>query len=366
MQHGGGVRERGIQQKVKAWVLHGVDQLRFEDMEKAVPKAGEALVSVRAAGVCGSDIPRIYRTGTHKFPLIPGHEFSGEVAALGEGTDSRWLGERVGIFPLIPCGKCGPCRKRQYEMCRDYSYLGSRRDGGFAEYVTVPQWNLIRLPKQVSFEEAAMLEPMAVAVHAMKRGLGGRMGEDKKTAAVCGLGTIGLLLLMFLKEAGVEKVFVMGNKDFQRNAARKLGVGERDYCDIRKEYGPSWLMERTQGQGVDIFFECVGKNETCSLAVDAAAAGGSVVLVGNPCSNMLFEKDVYWKILRNQLHVTGTWNSSFSHEAEDDWNYSLTRLAGKRIDPAGIISHRYSLDQLHRGLEIMRDKTEDYGKVMIV
>ena len=83
MQHGGGVRERGIQQKVKAWVLHGVDQLRFEDMEKAVPKAGEALVSVRAAGVCGSDIPRIYRTGTHKFPLIPGHEFSGEVNKLG-------------------------------------------------------------------------------------------------------------------------------------------------------------------------------------------------------------------------------------------------------------------------------------------
>ena len=200
----------------------------------------------------------------------------------------------------------------------------------------------------------------------MKRGLGGRTGEDRKTAAVCGLGTIGLLLLMFLKEAGVNKVFVMGNKDFQRNAARKLGVGERDYCDIRKEYGPSWLMERTQGQGVDIFFECVGKNETCSLAVDAAAVGGSVVLAGNPCSNMLFEKDVYWKILRNQLHVTGTWNSSFSHEAEDDWNYSLTRLAGKRIDPAGIISHRYSLDQLHRGLEIMRDKTEDYGKVMIV
>lgn len=350
---------------MKAWVLHGVNQLSFEEVAKASPGAGEVLVSVRAAGVCGSDIPRIYRTGAHSHPLIPGHEFSGEVTALGDGADSRWLGERVGIFPLIPCGKCALCRKRQYEMCRNYSYLGSRRDGGFGEYAAVPEWNLIRLPKQVSFEEAAMLEPMAVAVHAMRRGFGETGGMDGKTAAVCGLGTIGLLLLMFLKEAGVSELFAVGNKDFQRTLALELGIGEENYCDSRKEDVSSWLMERTGGEGTELFFECVGKNETCALAVDTSAAAGTVVLVGNPYSNMCLEKDVYWKILRNQLNITGTWNSSFFHEGADDWNYALERLAKGTVSPAKIISHRFPLEDLAQGLKLMRDKTEEYGKVMI-
>ena len=144
-------------------------------------------------------------------------------------------------------------------MCRNYSYLGSRRDGGFGEYAAVPEWNLIRLPKQVSFEEAAMLEPMAVAVHAMRRGFGETGGMEGKTAAVCGLGTIGLLLLMFLKEAGVSGLFAVGNKDFQRTLALELGIGEENYCDSRKEDVSSWLMERTGGEGTELFLSAWGK-----------------------------------------------------------------------------------------------------------
>ena len=92
---------------------------------------------------------------------------------VGPEVDEAWLQKRVGVFPLIPCGKCGPCRQKKYEMCRSYNYLGSRCDGGFAEYAAVPVANLIELPENVSFEEAAMLEPMAVAVHAMRQGIGG-------------------------------------------------------------------------------------------------------------------------------------------------------------------------------------------------
>ena len=124
-------------------------------------------------------------------------------------------------------------------------------------------------------------------------------------------------------------------------------------------------MERTGGEGTELFFECVGKNETCALAVDTSAAAGTVVLVGNPYSNMCLEKDVYWKILRNQLNITGTWNSSFFHEGADDWNYALERLAKGTVSPAKIISHRFPLEDLAQGLKLMRDKTEEYGKVMI-
>ncbi len=351
----------GNNDQMMAWILHENGRLCFETTEKPVQGEGEVLIRVKAVGVCGSDIPRIYRGGAYFYPLIPGHEFAGVVAETGADVDEGLRGRRVGVFPLIPCGVCGPCRKKQYEMCRNYSYTGSRRNGAFAEYVAVPAKNLIALPEEVSFEEAAMLEPMAVAVHAMRR----IQPAAQDTAVVCGLGTIGLFLLMFLKEAGVERILAIGNKELQKQMAGKLGLPEGDYCDSRRQDAVEWLMERTGGCGADLFFECVGKNETYAQAVRAAAPSGKIMLVGNPASDMALPRDVYWRILRNQLMVMGTWNSSFLHEPEDDWNYVLGRLAKKRITPADMITHRFALEGLEQGFHMMRDKTEDYVKVMV-
>lgn len=347
---------------MKAWVLHGVDDIHLEEIEKPKPGPNEVLLEVKAAGICGSDIPRIYKTGTYSFPTIPGHEFSGVVFDVGAEADVSWKGLRMGVFPLIPCGKCIPCQKKQYEMCRSYGYLGSRRDGGFAGYVSVPSENLIHLPDNVSFEAAAMLEPMAVAVHAMRR----VNPVETDTVIVCGLGTIGLLLLMFLKEAGIDHVIVIGNKESQKQKVLEMGFMEEDYCDSRSQDAGTWLKERTGGAGADVFFECVGKNETFSWAIDYTAPGGKVMLVGNPYSDMHLEKAVYWKILRNQLLVTGTWNSSFTHDAGDDWHYVLNKISQGRVRPEKLISHRFSLEALEQGFHIMRDKTEDYMKVMAV
>lgn len=345
---------------MKAWVLHGINDLRWEEMELPVPAEGEVLLRVRAAGICGSDIPRIYRTGTYSYPLIPGHEFAGEVAECGKAVSKEWLGKRVGVFPLIPCRKCAPCQKEQYEMCRNYSYLGSRRAGGFAEYVTAPVTNLLELPENVSFDEAAMLEPMAVAVHAMRKVSPG--ADD--TVAVCGLGTIGLLLAMFLKEAGVHRILVLGNKEFQKKQVLKLGVQEADYCDTSAVDAGEWLQERTGSAGVDVFFECVGKNDTVAMAVKNTAPAGRIMLVGNPYSDMQLDRDTYWRILRNQLTVKGSWNSSYTGTEGDDWHYVLKHLEAKSIHPAEFISHRFALSELEKGLHIMRDKKEDYVKVM--
>ena len=347
---------------MKAWVLHGIDDIRLEEVEKPQPGEREVLVEVKAAGICGSDIPRIYQNGTYSYPLIPGHEFSGMVAETGTLADPSWKGKRVGVFPLIPCGKCAPCRKKKYEMCRSYSYLGSRQDGGFAEYALVPEDNLICLPEHVSYEAAAMLEPMAVAVHSMRRAA--PAAGDR--VAVCGLGTIGLLLMMFLREAGVRDISVIGNKEPQRQSILEMGFTEESYCDCRQQDAGEWLMKRTGGDGVDVFFECVGRNETLIQAVQGVAPAGKVMLVGNPYSDMALERNVYWKILRNQLTVLGTWNSSFTHEPEDDWHYVLEKLSKKLVMPEGLITHRHSFDGLEEGLHIMRDKSEDYVKVMAV
>ena len=325
------------------------------------------LLKVRAAGICGSDIPRIYETGAHNMPLIPGHEFSGEVVTVGANVSKEWIGKRVGVFPLIPCRKCRPCLERRYEMCRGYSYLGSRRDGGFAEYVAVPEWNLIELADNVSFEEAAMTEPMAVAVHSIRR----VNPQPKDTVVVYGLGTIGELIVMFLIEKGIDNILVIGNKVFQKETVLKLGIPADNYCDSRTADVKEWIMEHTNEYGADVVFECVGNNGTVEKAVDIAAPAGRVCMVGNPRSDMAFDKNVYWKILRHQLVVTGTWNSAYygaddADCGEDDWHYVMERLQKAVIKPSELITHRYSIDALENGFKTMRDKTEDYVKIMMV
>lgn len=345
---------------MKAWMLRDIGEFCYEDVQLPELREDEVLVAVKATGVCGSDIARVFETGAHRMPLIPGHEFSGEVMRVGVGVDSAWHGKRVGVFPLIPCKECVTCKQKKYEMCRNYSYLGSRRDGGFAEFAAVPEWNLIPLPEKVSFEAAAMLEPMAVAVHAMRRIRPGK--EDM--VMVCGLGAIGMLLALFLRESGVRNILLVGNKDFQCDVVQRLGFSAEQYCNSSKQDVTEWVQAKTKGNGVSAVFECVGKNDTVSLVVDCAAPGGKVCLVGNPYTDLHMEKSVYWKILRNQLTVTGIWNSSFTHDADDDWHYVLQRLEKGRIVPEELISHKVPLERVGEHLEMMRDKTEWYIKVM--
>lgn len=347
---------------MKAYVLHGIGDLRYEDVELPVLQEQTVLVQVRAAGICGSDIPRIYRTGAYSHPLIPGHEFAGVVTGVGAGVEQVWLDKRVGVFPMIPCRECPQCRKRQYEMCQNYNYLGSRTDGGFAEYVRVPVWNLIELPDNVSFEQASMLEPASVAVHAVRR-IGISAGES---AAVCGLGTIGLLIVMLLQSMGVRDIYVIGNKDMQRRMASELGVPRERFCDTREKDVAEWIAAVTAGQGVDVFFDCVGKSRVIEESIQCVCAGGKIMLVGNPASDVQLEKNLYWKILRRQLTLKGTWNSSYTQEAEDDWHFVLNAIQAGRIHPERLITHRFALAGLSQGMERMRDKTEEYVKMTAI
>ncbi len=324
---------------MKAYVLHNINDLRFENIEPPQPAKGRVLLKVKAAGICGSDIPRVYKNGTYHFPTIPGHEFAGEVVDTGEGADPSWKGKRVGVFPLIPCMKCPQCLKKHYELCNDYGYLGSREDGGFSEYVTVPQWNLIELPQNVSFEQAAMLEPMSVAVHAIRQCIKNLDPTEFPSAlktAVCGMGTIGSLVAMFLEEMGFS------NPDELRRG------------------------DKPDPKSYDLFFECVGTNEAVARAFEAAAPRGHIQLVGNPASDMTLPRDLYWQILRRQLTVTGTWNSAFTHDDNDDWHYALNAVSSGHIHPEKIITHRFSMEdgKLTEGFELMRDKKEPYHKVM--
>lgn len=361
---------------MQAWILHDINDIRYEETEIPSLRENEVLVKVKAAGICGSDIPRIYKDGANRMPLIVGHEFAGEVVSAGNtDIEKDWKNKRVGVYPLLPCRECSPCRKGYFEMCRNYSYIGSRQNGAFAEYTVVPVANLIELPEEVSYEQAAMLEPMAVSVHAIRQ----TKIKATDTAAIYGFGTIGMFLAMFLLERGVKNIFIIGNKTFQKEKAVELGLSADVFCDSREEDVLEWIKHKTNGEGVDVIFECVGKSETFSKCVELAAPKGCICTVGNPHTDMCLEKIVYWKILRNQLTVVGTWNSSFfksetsqmktEQEIDEiltDWEYVLEKLKEKRIRPEICISHKFSLGELEKGLHIMRDKTQEYMKVMVI
>lgn len=357
---------------MKAYVLNGIGKLDYMEVEKPQLKSGWALVQVLAAGVCESDIPRVYKTGTYHFPTIPGHEFAGRVVEVHDETDKGWLGKRVGIFPLIPCKECFVCEEEAYEMCRNYDYLGSRRDGGFAEYVAVPIWNLIEIPEEMSMETAAMMEPAAVARHAVSR----LQVTSEDTVALFGLGTIGIIITQWLHILGIKKVYAVGHHpehgetmkrtassayEYFNDARSSLSVDEQGMqCSVE-----DWLMERTNGKGVTIAIDCVGSSEVLRTCINCVGPSGQVLSVGNPRGDVELEKAVYWKILRNQIRLTGTWNSSFRHSLEDDWNQVVKTCCEGELKLSELITHRLPFEELEKGLLIARDKSEYRNKIMI-
>lgn len=358
---------------MKAYVLEGINKLIYKEIDKPTLQSGYVLVEVKAAGICGSDIPRIFATGTYHFPTIPGHEFSGVVVEAFDTDAQEWVGKRVGIFPLIPCKECECCKEMQYEMCSNYNYLGSRCDGGFAEYVAVPVWNLIELPEGVSFAEAAMLEPASVALHAVRR----LNLQEVSSVALFGLGTIGIIIAQWLHIYGVKTVIATGHSDkhgeVMKSAAADaytyVNAVEEDMVESKQSSSGSGvykqIMNLTGGLGVDAVLDCVATSDSLKDALDCVKPNGQIVVVGNPKGDVSVDKNTYWKILRKQVRLTGTWNSNFTHAQDDDWHTVLDACAKGKIHLKELITHQLSFDNLYHGLDVMRDKSEYRNKVMI-
>src|SRR5659263_184884 len=152
---------------MKAAVLYANEDLRYEEFEMPQISEGEVLVKVKATGICGSDIPRVLGNGAHYYPIVLGHEFSGEVVEIGNAVKTVRIGDRVAGVPLIPCLKCEDCQKGNYSQCKFYSFIGSRVQGSFAEYVKAPEQNVVKFKDNVSFEKGAFFEPSTVALHGL-------------------------------------------------------------------------------------------------------------------------------------------------------------------------------------------------------
>lgn len=344
---------------MKANVLHGVGDLRYEDVAMPVPGPGEVLVKVRAAGICGSDIPRVFVNGTYHFPTIPGHEFAGEIVDAYDDENKKLIGTRAAVFPLIPCMECASCKQGKYEMCKHYNYLGSRCDGAFAQYVTAPVWNLVPIPDALPFEQAAMCEPICVALHAVRQ-TNIQLGDQ---VVIYGPGTIGGLIAQWCRAWGATKVMLVGNSASNFDTVKKLGF---DLLFNSDEGDPvAWVMEQTDGNGADVAIEAVGCAATFCSCLLSARPGGTVLAVGNPHGDYLLPRDTYWQILRKQLTIHGTWNSGFDGSDKNDWRIAIAAMAAGQINADALITHRFALSDLSKGLELMRDNQEPFSKVMI-
>jgi len=335
---------------MKAYVLHAVNDLRYDEIE--IPECPNkwAIIKVMAAGICSSDIARVFTKGTYHFPTIPGHEFSGVVYSVGDEADKALVGKKVGIFPLIPCRVCPQCAEKHYEMCVNYDYVGSRRDGGYAEYVAVPVWNLIELPQSMSFTSAAMLEPLSVALHAIK------IGCVKKGAnvAIIGTGMIGISAGQWAYKFGASKVTVIGRNESKRALVEKCGL-EYAICTKKNEIGQ-----------YDFVLEAVGTPSAVELAVSGATPGGTVLLMGNPSGDIIFSQNLYWRVLRKQLTLKGTWNSAYDGTNPSDWTDAVNAIANNEVNVEPLISHQFSQENLMVGLKLILEHKEPYCKVMTI
>ena len=325
---------------MKAANLYAVNDLRYDEIEKPECADDEVLVEIKSCGICGSDIPRVFTKGTYHFPTVIGHEFSGVVV---EDKTGKYDGARVAVFPLLPCFECESCKNENYAACVDYDYYGSRRNGGMAEYIAVKRWNLVLLPDNISFDEGAMCEPISVGRHAVKK-LGIKSGDN---LLISGAGPIGIIAGQWAKSEGAKDVYYFDIDNRKIDFAKTLGF---------KEYNEEIK--------IDCVIEGTGHSAALEKCLKAVKPFGRVVLMGNPAGEVTLSQNTYWYILRKELTVSGTWNSSYA-EHNNDWKESIKAISEGVLNVKPLITHRFPLSECNKAFDMMKERKEFYNKVML-
>lgn len=341
---------------MKALVLEGNGALTFRPAHAEPPREeGWALVRVAAAGICGSDIHRAFSGKAYHYPLIMGHEFSG-VVEIAAPSGRFPAGTRVAVFPLLPCYRCRACGTGDYAQCSNYSYLGSRRDGGFAERVWVPDVNLFAVPDSVPLSHAALTEPTAVALHGIRK----LRISAASNAAVFGAGPIGNLAAQWLKLHGCGRVFIVDVDPRKLAVAKQMGL---EVIDASAGDAVALINEQTGGLGVDLSVEAVGLPQTFLQALQVAGMHAQVLFMGNIHGTFQVGEKDFSNVLRKELTIHGTWNSKIVPTGVDDWSSSLHFMqAGLQIDP--LITTRLPLEEGPSVFAEIRDRKGLHNKVI--
>lgn len=335
-----------------AAVLHAPGDIRTETVRRPTPAAGELLIEVAACGVCGSDIPRVLHTGAHRLPLVCGHEFSGHVVDAGDDVDGFASGELVTVPPLIPCFACEQCARGSFSLCDDYDYFGSRRDGAYAEYVTVPVTNAMKVPAGLDPQAAAMADPAAIALHAIWRGAP-RIGDR---VAIVGCGPIGLFAIQWARIAGARDVLAVDVSPASIELAEQAGATATASNDD----------DATAHGGFDLVVEAAGAPAAEDLAVRLVRAGGRAAFVGIPHAPVTWSKRTFEHFLRREVTVHGAWNSFSAPFPGDEWRVTLDAMASGTLSWEFMITHRLGLDALPETFGWLGDRSQASSKVLFL
>lgn len=340
--------ERMLQAK-----LVDLQSIELEEVEIPEVRENEVLIKVKTCGICGSDI-HAYK-GEHPFvhpPIVLGHEFSGVISKIGSNVKNFKEGDKVTVEPNLVCGRCYNCRKGRYNICTNLKVIGCvGYNGAFAEYIVVPSEKLIKLPDGLSFEEAALIEPTAVAVHAVRK-TDQKLGQK---VLVLGAGPIGLLVMQAAKLQGADQVIITDLLGYRLKKAEIFGA------DKVVNSSSENLVELTQeyyGQeGIDLIYDCVGIEETISQALQIVRKGSKIVIVGVPQGNI---RTNLAYIQDRELELTGS-----LMYVREDFTAALNLIEKEKIQVKPLITHRFKLKDLETAFKMLLEAKEEIFKVLV-
>ena len=347
--------------KMKAAFL--IDKERFEIREVERPKCGpgEVLVRVKACAVCGTDL-RIFRGEKRIDVPITGHEISGVVEEVGEGVKDLAVGDKVTIETVIGCGECDACKRGEENRCRrKYKAIGYQYNGGFAQFILIPkeavkQGCVIKVPDQVSFEEATIVEPFSCVINGWypfkKR-------EPGFTTVVIGAGIIGMLHVEYAKQMG-SRVFLVNRTSPRLILAQKIGLPADEFIDASKDDPVKRVKELTNGLGADVVICAASSKDVQREALEMAAVDADVsFFAGLPKddSNVLLDSNL---IHYNELHIHGANASNRKQYLE-----ALNLIASGRVNVKKFITHVFPLEKIAEAIKCLEDRTQNAIKVII-
>ena len=346
---------------MKAAVLHANKDLRYEDYPTPQIKSGMVKVRVRATGICGSDVPRVLHNGAHFYPIVLGHEFAGDVVAVGEGVGTLKVGDTVSGVPLVPCLSCEDCQKGDYALCKHYSFIGSREQGSFADYVVLSERNAVKYDPIIPYEQAAMFEPSTVALHGIML-LNYRGGE---TVAILGGGTIGLFAMQWAKIYGAKKTVVFDIDDGRLAIAKRLGA-DKTINSKDVNYMKS-AVELTKGKGFGVVLETAGSPATMHMAFELAANKAEVCFIGTPHVDVSFTPKQWENMNRKEFKLTGSWMSYSAPFPGKEWELTAHYFAtGELKFDNDLIFKTYPMSEAAEAFSLYENPSQVGGKIMLV
>lgn len=323
----------------------GPKKIKLTEIAKPKIKADEVLMRTKAVGICGTDL-HIYNGGLDlPTPLVLGHEFSGVIDKVGKKVKAFKAGDRIVAEHVIPCGKCEFCLIGKPNLCSQAKVIGLHRQGALAEYVAIPANLVYKIPSQISFDEAALVEPLSIGVYALRQA-GQLLGRK---VAVVGQGPIGILINQLLKVAGA---YVVG---FDVLKHRLKYVKEKKWVDEAIDSSKPNNIKKWFDK-FDRCFEVVGKEATAQMCINLARRDGDIFLIG------VFEAPSrlnLMQVVKKELNIYGSWTCAFSFQE------SIDLLSQKKIDLKSLITHRYSIDDVERAFREASEYSERRIKTVI-